>query len=329
MINLSYSSFGNKKRHAYQIFLCSCIVISIYSSGQFHRISFIDAEKSAKEVAAKLNHDTSLIEPNDSSRKTFSFYYDLQRTKYPSRIEGYDIIKTHDVDSTEGAGIFSLVISRNDSIKFRTGIGVDDSNYVTYVLFPLLPNGRKQVIVEEYTGGAHCCRMYWILDLADTVTVLYHSDETETEVGFISEVADFDNDGFYEFTQGLNSFHYFENLGGPGSPWPLAVLKFSVDKRCFVLANRDFPAIVLRDIEDKESEVQELLDTTKVFDYDASSDLLSETLDVLLRYVYVGQDSIGWAYFNKNYVLSDSLKMRKKIQDVLETSTVYKQLYHR
>jgi len=274
-------------------------------------------------------HSALSCSQDDSSKTAFSFFYDLQPLKYPSWVDGYEIIKTHDVDSSDGENIYSLVISRGNSIKFRTNIGVGDSNSVSYVLFPLIPNDRKQVIVEEYTGGAHCCRIYWILDLADTVSILYHSDETQTEVGFIDKVADYDHDGFYEFTQGLNSFHYFEDLGGAGSPWPCAVFKYLRDKRCFVLANRDFPSIVLGDIEDKESEVQDLLDTTKLFDYEASSDLLSGTLDVLLRYIYAGQDSVGWTYFNKNYILPDSLEIKKKIQDVLQNSTVYKQLYQK
>ncbi|MFZ1082698.1 MAG: hypothetical protein WAO19_12340 [Candidatus Kryptoniota bacterium] len=277
------------------------------------------------KVATK---STSIYLPSESSQRMF-WLHDLRRAKYPSRIEGYNLIKTRDTSSDEGKGDYGLVISRNDSIKFRTGNGAGDLNDVTYIPFPLLPNGRKQVMVEEWTGGMNCCGMYWILDLGDTVSVLYHSDGTETEFASILEIGDFDGDGSYEFVQTLGTFEAFGGLCEACSPHLLAVFKYSPAKRCFVVASRSYPSVVLGDVEETKAEVQQLLDTTKVFSYDASWELLSGTLDVLVRYIYAGQDSIGWDYFNKNYALSDSIEVRKKIRDTLEASTVYKQLYQR
>ena len=99
---------------------------------------------------------------------SLTWFHNLRRKKFDAHVEGYSIIKTNAiVDSTHH--VYSLVILRNDSLKFRTEIGVEDSNWVGYVVYPLIPNGRKQVIVDEFTGGAHCCALYWILDLADTV----------------------------------------------------------------------------------------------------------------------------------------------------------------
>jgi hypothetical protein len=245
-----------------------------------------------------------------------------------ARSDGYDIVRTKErIDST--TCIYSVLIQQNDSVKFRTGIGVYDSNWVIFGLYRLIPNGRNQVVIEEFTGGAHCCYMYWIVDLARPIKVVYHSDENETEIGYLMEFEDFDGDGSYEFTQILNSFHYFDRLCGACSPAGMVVLKYSEESDCFEIANRTFPSVVLKDVEKKKAEVKALLDTKKPHTWDYSTELLSGALDVLIHHVYAGQDSIGWAYFDENYALSDKSEMKKKIQAVLESSVVYQQLYQR
>jgi len=255
-----------------------------------------------------------------------SFLYDLQSKKYDSQYRGYNILKTHDTtDSAED--VYSLIISRNDSIKFRTKVGVEDSSRVSYVIYPLIPNGRKQIIIEEHTGGAHCCHLYWILDLGDTIRILYHSNENETEIGALMWVFDYDNDGYFEFSQYLNSFHYFDKLSGAGSPGVYAIYKYSIKLGIYVLANSDYPTVNLERIEEIKSDVKEILDSTKEFDYEDSENLLSKTLEVLIDYIYAGQENNGWLYFDKYYVLPDKIEMKEKIHRVLEASVVYKEIY--
>ena len=256
-----------------------------------------------------------------------SLYFDYWKGKnYDTRVEGYSIIKTCDLaDST--FKVYSLIISRNDSVKFRTTVGVEDSDGVNYILFSLIPNGRKQVIIEEYTGGAHCCCIYWFLDLADSIRVLYHSNEVESEIGRIDQIVDFNHDGRFEFTQLLKSFHYFDRLCGACSPFSAAVYKYSKETGTFVLASREFPRVNLEDIDRRKNDVRQFLDTTKSFNEDLSSTLLELTLDVLTRYVYAGQDSLGWSFFDKYYVLPDKHEMELKIQDVFDRSVVYNELY--
>lgn len=257
-----------------------------------------------------------------------SFLYGLQDKKYESHYNGYNIVKTHDIaDSSEN--VYSLIISRNNSVKFRTKIGVDDSSRVNYVLYPLIPNGRKQIIIEEHTGGAHCCHLYWILDLGDTIRILYHSNENETEIGALMWIFDYDNDGYYEFSQYLNSFHYFDKLSGANSPGAVAVYKYSKKLGIYVLANSDYPNENLERIEYTKSSVKEILDSTKEFDSEDSENLLSKTLEVLIDYIYAGQENTGWLYFDSNYVLPDKIEMKEKIRSVLKASVVYKEMYNK
>jgi hypothetical protein len=256
-----------------------------------------------------------------------SFCYDLQDKKYDSHYNGYNIVKTHDI-SHSGEDVYSLIISRNNSIKFRTS-GVEDSNRVSYALYPLVPNGRKQIIIEEHTGGAHCCHLYWILDLGDTIRILYKSNENETEIGALMWIFDYGNDEYYEFSQYLNSFHYFDKLSGANSPGAVAVYKYSKALGIYVLANSDYPNENLERIEYTKSSVKEILDSTKEFDSEDSENLLSKTLEVLIDYIYAGQENTGWLFFDSNYVLPDKIKMKENIRGVLKASVVYKEMYNK
>lgn len=293
--------------------------------GQLHPEKTVEViDFTSPETREWISHQKERDAEEEAHNKIYFNYW--AEKQYETKVEGYTIIKTCDtVESTHT--VYSLIISRNGSIKFRTKVGVEDSNDVKYILYPLVPNGRKQVIIEEYTGGAHCCRMYWILDLVDSVRILYQSDETESELGEIYQIIDFDKDGCFEFTQFLNSFHYFDNIPGAASPFGRAVFKYSKETRTFLLANREFPLVNLEDIDKKKADVKQFLDTTKSFNQDLSTALLALTLDVLIDYVYAGQDSIGWSFFDKNYVLRDKHQMEEKIQGVFDTSIIYNELH--
>ncbi len=241
-------------------------------------------------------------------------------------IDGYDFVEAHDTVNAWDQG-YNLIITRNDSVKFRTTVEAADSNGVNYRLYRLIPNGRDQVIVEEYTGGMGCCYLYWIFDMSDSLTTLYHSDGIQTEFGMLEHVDDFDHDGYLEFTQIISPFDSFDGLCNLCTPCAIAVFKYSKRTGHYEIANKSFPSVVLEGIEQKESEVKIFLDTARAVDEDPSKPLLSKVLDVLIHYVYAGQDSVGWAYFDKNYVLPDKAEMKRKIQTVFRKEVVYKELY--
>ena len=77
-------------------------------------------------------------------------------------------------------------------------------------LFPFLGTKMKQLIIEQYSGGAHCCWSYWIFKLRADFEVIY--DSQEYPVGYGLTPLDLDKDGVFEFTQGLLTFDYFDRL---------------------------------------------------------------------------------------------------------------------
>ncbi|MBK9118782.1 MAG: hypothetical protein IPM18_04160 [Phycisphaerales bacterium] len=79
--------------------------------------------------------------------------------------------------------------------------------------------GSPSLIVVDYSGGAHCCWTYYVLDLAPPriVAVL-----DTTTAGYFD---DLDDDGVYEFITADPTFDYW-NASHAESPFPRVVLAF-------------------------------------------------------------------------------------------------------
>ena len=70
---------------------------------------------------------------------------------------------------------------------------------------------------------------------------------------------------------------------------------------------------------------QKVIDTMTVFGENDPRISQACFLAFLIHRIYTGQDSLGWAYFDKNYVFADKEEMRRTIQDFFDTSSVYRE----
>jgi hypothetical protein len=210
-----------------------------------------------------------------------------------------------------------------------------------FALVPLLGNGRKQLVVEAYSGGAHCCTSYHIYDLADRFRIVFNGGKYNSEqVGYEMKLVDIDGDGVYEFVQSVMNFDYF-NASHPLSVFPEVV--FAYDRRAgeFRPANRAFASYLMRDISKKEELVSKLNEDVSTV---TGAGLVAEktlrdshfrqryykaVADVVLTYVFAGRSEEGWSYFNKNYRLRDKGPLRANLRKELAGSIVYRSIYHR
>lgn len=143
-----------------------------------------------------------------------------------------------------------------------------------------------EVIVKDFSGGAHCC----------TSTVVYSwqgDDFSQVETGYIDggggQFEDLDGDGNYEFISADNAFLYaFSSYAG--SFPPLRVMTFS--DGTFTDTTRQYPELIRERINSTEG----LL---------AESELAIERNGLLASYVasktLVGEYESGWAYMLDRY----------------------------
>ena len=253
---------------------------------------------------------------------------------------GYRITRTFD-KSEDAFGRSRTIISRGKKVLARID-GYSYKDATRFALFPLLGDQRNQLIVESYSGGAHCCNTYYIYDLDLRFRVLFDGGDYGEDVGYGMELIDVNHDGVFELTQSVMNFDYFY-ASHAGSVFPEVVFGFDRRAAKFRPANRAFASYLLRDIRNKESIVSKLnMDASslaRVRNGRGSAMTLSDSgflehyyhgiADVLLTYVFAGKRDEGWRYFENNYKLRDKGQLRADLSKVLRDSIIYRSVYRR
>ncbi len=235
---------------------------------------------------------------------------------------GYEVKKCYD---PEGDSWFA-VLKKGDQVLATFDRGYT-KEWTSFGLFPFLGKNTKQLVVEQFSGGAHCCWSYWIFDLFPDFEAVY--DSQEYPVGYTLDTLDLDKDGVLEFTQGLLTFDYFDRLCHALSPIPIVVFGYDEEKRKYLPVSHIFPEYLLEGIEKDIERVEQFQEKTGSATYDDSlGDYLSLVLQVVLRYIYAGQEEEAWLFYNREYDLPDKQEMKSKIEKQLENCLMYKDIYN-
>jgi hypothetical protein len=230
----------------------------------------------------------------------------------------------------ESAGESRAVISRagRELARLNDGAPRDDATRVG--LFPLLGRGGgRQLVVEQYTGGAHCCTVYRVYDLGPELRLLFDGDEYGIdEIGEPMRVLDIDGDGRREFTQDVMAFDYFMTSHA-NSVFPTAVFAYDEAAGRYLPANRKFSAYLLRGVARDVRRVEAA--NRRMSAEERASEFHGEhfwaVLGVLLKYVYAGEERRGWDFFDGHYLLADKEEVREGVRQKLLESAVYRATY--
>ena len=199
--------------------------------------------------------------------------------------------------------------------------------WLEYGFFNFLGKDKKQLIVQTYSGGAHCCYDYTIYDLKPKFRVIY--DSKHFDVGEKLIPVDINGDGIFEFRQSIMAFDYF-HASHADSVFPPAVFAYDKQKGRYDFANKKFPNYVLDD-------------TKKAIDWlgkqknqkENRSDLLEELNKrciarlTFLNLVYAGREKEAWKFFNGNYNFEDREDFRKDVKKRISEDVTYKSNYRK
>jgi hypothetical protein len=238
---------------------------------------------------------------------------------------GYTIVRSCD-SLDESMQIWSVVILRNGKLIHRLGEGVNGRESCKMGLYPFLGGDGKQLLVELYSGGAHCCYRYWIIGFKHGIQVLYCPDEDD-DLGGITRLIDLDGDRTVEFVRYVISFDYFEPLPHFASPYSFAVFKFSPAKNKYELSSKAFPQIILGDTVGQAVQFQYLFTKPQAYESDRKMEIVSFMVRAIINYTYAGMRAKGWSFFDRMYTLSDKEQLRQNIKKRFANSWTYKQLY--
>lgn len=235
---------------------------------------------------------------------------------------GYEVMKCYDPQDD----VWFATLKKEEKVLATFKRGYNKKEWTNFGLFSFLGEDTKQLIVEQFSGGAHCCWSYWILNLLPDPEVIYESQQYP--VGYSLVPVDLDEDGVFEFTQGILTFDYFDRLCHALSPIPTVVFQYEENKNKYIPVSRSFSEHLLKGIEKDMLRVNELNERIDSATYDDSGgEYLSAVLQVVLCYIYAGKENEAWSFYDSEYHLPDKKEMKSKIKKKLKNCLVYKQIY--
>lgn len=194
-------------------------------------------------------------------------------------------------------------------------------------LISLLGSDKKQLVVSQYTGGAHCCNNYWIYDLSPKFRLLFRSKDFST-IGYSDSQKLFqniDSDADLEIVDNTPAFHYFDDLAFVSSPVPTLIFDYNHRTKKFELANRRFNGYLLKD------QAGWIAGSQAVRDSDPSQHRV-DSLGILLSFIYAGREATGWKYYHQEKARSSWGQYFHKdtlIKKTLNAEPAYRSIYHK
>jgi hypothetical protein len=219
---------------------------------------------------------------------------------------------------------WSAVLKKGDEVVMRFENGFME-NMTLFGLYPFVVGKEKQLVVEQFSGGAHCCWTDWIIELSTPITILYDSQDYPVGYGLVIE--DLDKDGTSEFIQELLTFDYFDRIPHAYSPLPAVVFRYDAETNTIVPANPRYADFLLKDIGEDIKNCEEFVSKVNPADYDDNTgEYLSSVLQVVIPYFYAGKETEAWSFFDQKYQLKDKEDIRSKIEAQLDKCAVYQYL---
>jgi len=198
-----------------------------------------------------------------------------------------------------------------------------DNNHIDMTrigLFSFLDKKTKQIIIQQSTGGAHCCYLWRIYDLFPVFRLAF--DSRRYPIGDAMDDAvllDIDKDGMLEFIHYSNMFSYFDDYCFTCLPRPVVVFRYNLEAKQYFPANHIFPAYSLKGVKKSIEQVKEMDRQQR--------DIFPPMLEVLLSYIYSGREKQAWAFYNQYYNSQYGRTLKRKIKSALRRDGIYRFLY--
>jgi hypothetical protein len=167
---------------------------------------------------------------------------------------------------------------------------------------PLRPGPGQPVIVQDWSGGAHCCFDYHVLH----VQAAQIRREGTIRGGDCSlRVADLDQDGALELIACDSRFAYAFDL--PFAESPLVPVVYTFRDRGYAADGRRFPRVYQFRV---NQERRRLADAERARDARGSRRAI---LSILLHTLYAGRVTEAWCAFDRAYRWADRADVRNEV----------------
>ena len=179
-------------------------------------------------------------------------------------------------------------------------------------------NGHPNVIIESYSGGAHCCFSTEVYDLGETLVPIGLPPSPGGNAP--GEFVDLNGDGIYEFVSADDSFAYAYCCFA-ASPAVLVVLGYCAAEQRYGPVSSEYPALYCDEIARDTARAEVALAGGVDGGWDGTGKC--EILPLVLDYLYSGDPDSAWAALERFYPSSDRDAFRAEIEDVVNASPYY------
>jgi hypothetical protein len=216
----------------------------------------------------------------------------------------------------------TMEVTRNDSLLLAAqgAVSVVDTG-LAKLGNDITERGEPDALIEDYTGGAHCCFVYYVLELGKKFAVLDTLDTRDAGARF----EDLDHDGRLDVITGDNTFAYW-NAPFVSSPAPQVILSFH-DGRYRVadhLMRRQAPSA-----DSLQTQAEEVRADTMWGDYTHEAGpearVPSELWRVMLDLIYTGHADLAWSFLDQAWpkTVAGKERFRAEFRKQLLTSRYY------
>ncbi|MCP4541647.1 MAG: hypothetical protein GY832_31325 [Chloroflexi bacterium] len=174
--------------------------------------------------------------------------------------------------------------------------------------------GNPDVIIETFTGGAHCCFSTIVYDLGSTLTQVLKTRESNCGGGF----EDLDGDAILEFVTCDDLFAYVY-CPYAASPTVQAVLQYD-PAQGYVPVSSSFPHLYTEAIA-QHTEMARNAVPEELGEWDQTTKCA--VLPLILDYLYSGQTDQAWTKLNELYHHSDTLLFWAEVMQAASASSLY------
>jgi hypothetical protein len=167
---------------------------------------------------------------------------------------------------------------------------------------PLRPVPGRHVIVQDWSGGAHCCFDYHVLHVQGTQV---RREGTIRAGDCTLRAADIDGDGTVELVACDSRFAYAFDLTFAESP--LVPLVYTFRDKGYVADNRKYPQVLRYRIAQERKRLAEAQQTRNVRAERRA------VISLLLHTLYAGRVTEAWCDFDQAYRWADRSAVRQEV----------------
>lgn len=178
----------------------------------------------------------------------------------------------------------------------------------------LTADGVRELIVNTYTGGAHCCFGVTVYSLGDTATKILETRPSNCGGQF----RDLDGDGVLEFVTCDDIFAY-AYCSFAASPIVTAVLAYAPDAG-YVAAGPRFAEQYTADLPGFQAQAESATPGGRG-EWDATTKCA--VLPYVLALLYSGQPDQAWSELTRLYTFPDADAFRQDIEQTAGTSQLF------